>query len=403
MRILFLTIAKIKSLEERGIYADLLRKFRNEGHEIFSVSPVERRDRKPTHLIKEKGVNLLQVRTFNLQKTNVIEKGIGTLVIEYQYLRAIKNQFPSKKFDLILYSTPPITFSKVIRYIKKRDQAYSYLLLKDIFPQNAVDMHLMKDGGILHKLFIKKERILYEMSDTIGCMSLANRNYLLAHHSNLTPGKVEVNPNSIEPLDHEVLASDKLAIRKKYGLPVQAKTFVYGGNLGVPQGIDFLLETIDKCINKDVFFLIVGTGTEYNKVRQWFVEKEPKNALLIAWLPKEDYDYLLNTCDVGMIFLNPNFTIPNFPCRLLPYLEYKIPVLAATDKVSDIGQVIERYGCGKWVHSGDINGMLSTIDAMIEDPQHFQVMKQKTRKLLEEEFTVEVSYKLIMEKVDIIV
>jgi hypothetical protein len=63
---------------------------------------------------------------------------------------------------------------------------------------------------------------------------------------------------------------------------------------------------------------------------------------LIAGLPKNDYDKLLAACDVGLIFLNKNFTIPNYPSRLLSYLEMKIPVIAATDPNSDIGLDIER-------------------------------------------------------------
>ena len=102
MNILFLTIYKIEKLEERGIYTDLIRKFRDEGHEVFVVNPSERREKKPTHLLKEERAAILRVRTFNLQKTNVIEKGIGTLAIEYQYLHAIKNYFSGIKFDLIL-------------------------------------------------------------------------------------------------------------------------------------------------------------------------------------------------------------------------------------------------------------------------------------------------------------
>src|SRR5665647_904327 len=140
MKVLFLTILKINSLDERGIYTDLLRRFRDEGHDVFIVSPAERRYKISTNLKKEKGVTLLQVKTLKLQKTNVIEKGIGTLFMEYQFLWAVKKNFSNEKFDLILYSTPPITFSKVISYIKKRDKACSYLLLKDIFPQNAIDM-----------------------------------------------------------------------------------------------------------------------------------------------------------------------------------------------------------------------------------------------------------------------
>lgn len=399
MKVLFLTIIKINSLDERGIYTDLLRKFRDEGHDVFIVNPAERRYKTPTNLKKEKGVTLLQVKSFNLQKTNVIEKGIGTLALEYQFLWAVKKQFSNEKFDLILYSTPPITFSKVICFIKKRDQAYSYLLLKDIFPQNAIDMQLMKKGGMLHQMFSRKERKLYEESDTIGCMSETNRNYLLEHYDFLTPEKIEVNPNSIAPLETMQSIEGKVAIREKYGLPKHDKIFVYGGNLGLPQGVDFLLQTIENCSIPEVFFLIAGSGREYNRIAQWFERNKPVNAKLLESLPKYEYDLLVEACDVGMIFLNPNFTIPNFPSRLLSYLECSMPVLAATDKNTDIGKVIEKAGCGLWVQSGDIKGMLQAINKLIENEDDFLLMKQNARALLENEYTVDISYYLIESKV----
>ncbi len=361
MNILFLTLVKIKTLEERGIYTDLLRKFRDEGHKVFVVSPTERRDNKPTQLFQELGANILNVRTFNLQKTNLIEKGLGTLAIEYQYLKAAKKYFSSIKFDLILYSTPPITFAKVIDLIKKRDNAYSYLLLKDIFPQNAVDMRMFKKNGLLHKFFLKKERKLYELSDMIGCMSEANKTYILNHNSWINPKKVEVNPNSIEPIESSSTLEDRIGTKKKFGLPLDKMIFVYGGNLGKPQGLDFLLETIESSKNQNVFFLVVGSGTEYNRIEKWFVEKDISNALLMAGLIKEDYDMLLEACDVGMIFLDKHFTIPNFPSRLLSYLEMKMPVIAATDPNTDIGKVIENNNSGCRVLSGDILSMQIAI------------------------------------------
>ncbi len=399
MKILFLTIIKIDSIDERGIYTDLLRKFRDEGHEVFIVSPAERRYNAPNNLKNEKGVTILQVRSLNLQKTNIIEKGIGTLALEYQFLWAVKKKFPKEKFDLILYSTPPITFTKVISFIKKRDKAYAYLLLKDIFPQNAVDMHLMKKGGMLHRMFFNKEKKLYEESDMIGCMSEANRDYLSAHYDFLNPEKIEVNPNSIELLEKMQSIESKVAIRKKYSLPKDDKIFIYGGNLGLPQGISFLLQTIENCSLPNVFFLIVGSGREYKRMAQWFEDKKPINAKLLESLPRIEYDLLVEACDIGMIFLNPNFTIPNFPSRLLSYLECSVPVLAATDNSSDIGKVIEQSGCGLWVQSGDINGMLHAIQKLIENEANFLLMKQNARALLEKNYNVDISYHLIESKV----
>lgn len=396
MNLLFLTLVEINSVEDRGIYQDLLRKFRNEGHHITIVTPVERRKKIATNFSKKDGVSILQVKTFNIQKTNIIEKGIGTLAIEYQYLLAIKKYASDKKFDLVLYSTPPITFAKVIEFVKKRDHAKSYLLLKDIFPQNAVDMKMLKDGSFLHRQFLKKEKKLYQISDTIGCMSQANVDFVLKHNPEIDKSKVEINPNTIEPVIYNYSDEQKKFIREKYQIPTDKKVFVYGGNLGKPQGLDFLLETIYATKFEDVFFLIVGDGTEFPRIQTWFNENLPTNAKLLQRLPKEDYDQLLAGCDVGLIFLDKNFLIPNFPSRLLSYLEMKMPVIAATDTNTDIGDIIEKANCGYKVIAGKQEKMQMKLGLMLE--KDLKEMGNNAEKLLLNNYTVDRSYHLIIEK-----
>lgn len=396
MNILFLTLVEITSVEDRGIYQDLLRKFRNEGHKLTIVSPVERRRRVSTNFIQKEGVSILQVKTFNIQKTNLIEKGLGTLAIEYQYLSAIKKYTSDKKFDLVLYSTPPITFAKVIEFVKKRDNAKTYLLLKDIFPQNAVDMKMLKKDGFIHQKFVKKEKKLYQISDSIGCMSAANVEFILKHNPEINKNKVEVNPNTIDPIFFNYSEDDKNAIRKKYLIPRDKKVLVYGGNLGKPQGLDFLLETIEQTKFGNAFFLIVGDGTEFLRVQEWFNSKNPINAKLIQKLPKEDYDQLLAACDVGLIFLDKNFTIPNFPSRLLSYLEMKMPVIAATDPNTDVGDIIEKAKCGYKVISGNQEQMQQKILKILNSD--LKMLGDNAEELLEKEYKVDRSYHLIIDK-----
>lgn len=399
MKVLFLTMVKISSFDERGIYTDLLRKFHSEGHEVNVVCPIERRENKNTFILKEDKGKILNVKTFNLQKTNIIEKGLGLLAIEYQFLLAIKRYYSNVKFDLILYSTPPITFSKVINYIKKKDRAYSYLLLKDIFPQNAVDMKMITKGGILHKIFLRKEKKLYNLSDAIGCMSPANVDFILTHNPEIERSKVEVNPNSIEPITFNYSEEKKTVIRHKYGVPIDKKVLVYGGNLGKPQGLDFLLQTIEKSSHKNAFFLIIGDGTEYNKMESWFIKHKPINAKLINRLPKDDYDTLLASCDIGLIYLHLDFSIPNFPSRLLSYLEMKMPVIAATDSNTDIGDIIETSNCGFKVLSGDTNKMNQVIAELI-DNNKLEIMGNHSLSLLQSKYIVDYSYQLIINRIN---
>lgn len=259
---------------------------------------------------------------------------------------------------------------------------------------------MFKENGILHKLFLKKERRLYQLSDAIGCMSEANKEYILKHNLNIDSAKIEVNPNSIIPLEKVQSLEEKLIIKKKYQLPLTKKIFVYGGNLGKPQGIDFLLETIKFTTNPDIFFLIVGSGTEFSRIKEWFDVLKPSNALLLAGLPKSDYDKLLNACDVGLIFLHKDFTIPNFPARFLSYLEMKMPVLAATDCNSDIGQIIEENQCGKWVEAGDISKMVQTVNSFMEDEALFNQMRENAWILLQRSYKVDKSYELIINRVE---
>lgn len=360
MNVLFLTIGRINSLSDRTIYSDLLKAFVNKGHSVYAVTPNERKYKKKTELFSEGGFKLLKVKTLNLQKCGVIEKGIATVLIESQYKKAIKRFFGNVKFDLVIYSTPPITLANVIRFVKKRDGASSYLMLKDIFPQNAVDIGMMSPRGLkgfLYRYFKCKEKELYKLSDRIGCMSQANVDYVVKHNPYLSPERVELCPNSIEVRDLRLDVQHRVEMRRKYGIPVDKTVFVYGGNLGKPQGIPFITECLQKeKDNTNVFFLIVGDGTEYGKLEAFINNNALQNVRIIKSLPKEEYDAMTASCDVGLIFLDHRFTIPNFPSRLLSYMQAGIPVFACTDANTDIGRVITDGGFGWWCESNSAAG-----------------------------------------------
>lgn len=396
MNILFLSIGRLNSINDKGLYTDLLRQFRDNGHNVYVVSPRERRLNLLTEYIEENGVNFLKVKIGNIKKTNIIEKGISTIRIESLFLKAIKKYLSDIKFELVIYTTPPITFEKVIRYIKNRDNAKSYLLLKDIFPQNAIDLNMFSKSSPIYWYFRNKEKNLYKNSDFIGCMSKANVDYVLKHNSNIDPETVEVCPNSIEPMNIQVLENDRVQIRKKYDILKDKTVFIYGGNLGKPQGIDFLIDCIRANEeNERSYFLIVGSGTEFRKLENYFNEENPKNAKLLSQLPKNDYEVLANSCDVGLIFLDKRFTIPNFPSRLLSYMQASMPVLAATDINTDIGEVIENGNFGYWCESGNLEGFNQLVNKLCDRELRVGLGKN-ARNYLENHYTTKRSYEIIM-------
>lgn len=404
MKVIFLTMAPISDISVRELYPDLLRMFVAKGHQVYIVSPRERRLGVETSVETDGAVTYLGVRTLNLQKTSMIEKGIGQVLVERQFKTAIRKFCGDLKFDLILYATPPITLQGVVKFLKKKNpQAQSYLMLKDIFPQNAVDLGMMTTTGVkgfLYRYYRKKEIELYAVSDYIGCMSPANVQFVLEHNPEIDASRVEVAPNSVEL--EEIMMEDgqekskRYYIRKKYDLPTDRPVFIYGGNLGKPQGVDYLIKCLDSVRDRnDCFFVVVGNGTEYKKVEDWYKGiKGYKNVKLLMRLDRSDYDMLVRSSDVGLIFLDHRFTIPNYPSRLLNYQECKLPIICATDANTDIGKIAEENGYGYWCESVNPEDFTALVDKMLASDR--KAMGEKGYEFLKNNYLVEHTYNAIM-------
>lgn len=396
-----MSLGTFYNLNESSVHIDILMRFAQD-HNVWLVCKNEDQD---TKLSEESGIHVLRVHTGALKGTGLVRKGINTVLVEPQFRNAIKKHLRDIEFDLILYTTPPITFAKAVKYLKMRDNSTTYLMLKDIFPQNAVDIGIMQTNGMKGKLyhyFRKKEKLLYELSDYIGCMSPANARYLLEHNPEIPHDTVEVCPNITIIEDKSVDQDTKRRIREKYEIPNDKRVFVYGGNLGKPQGIPFLIKCLKQSKEiKDAYFLIIGQGTEYHTIETFLTQDNPANIRLMKSLPKNDYETLVAACDIGMIFLDHRFTIPNFPSRLLSYMKAKVPVLAVTDPNTDIGEVIVEGGFGWWCESNDINAFLSRVQSILSlSDTDLLEMKENEFSYLVDHYNPDIAYQSIISKME---
>lgn len=398
MNILFLCLS-FSTKNNKNFYEDLLREFQDNGHKVYVACANEKRNTEKNGIEDLDGITVLRIRTGNITGTrNLIEKGLSTISIDRLFQRAVIKNYGNIKFDLILYPTPPITLANTVAKMKKRTGAETYLLLKDIFPQNAVDLGMLRKTGLkglLYKYFRHKEKFFYAISDYIGCMSPANVHYLLEHNTELDSKKVEVCPNCEKPLHIERNRQIIIDIRSKYGIPLDKTLFVYGGNLGKPQGIDFFLKCLEACRNiEEAYILIVGGGAEASNIEATIQNKHIGNARLINTLPKDEYELLVNTCDVGLVFLDYRFTIPNFPSRILSYMQMSKPVIVATDPNTDMGEIVEQNGFGWKCMSNDVTAFVSIVKkAVIED---LETKGKCGRDFFEGNYTVSNGYEIII-------
>lgn len=400
MNILFLTIGAAKDISQSGVYTDLLRYFDKKGHNVYVVCASEKRENKKTWLENAKKINILHVRTGNITKTRFIEKGISTLFITGQYNSAIKKYWGELDFDIILYSTPPITLAGVVKHLKKNSSAFCYLMLKDIFPDGAVDLGTLSNKGIrgyITKYFRNVEKRLYDISDYIGCMSEKNIEYLLKHNPKISKDKVGLCPNTIDVLEKETIS--RKCVCDKYGIPNNKLLFVYGGNFGLPQNINFVLQALEAVlVHSDVYFIMCGSGMDFYKVEE-YAKTHSEQVTIIQALPFCEYRKLLSVCDVGLLFLDYRFKVPNFPSRLVDYMNCELPVLAATDINTDVGEKIMEGDFGWWCESNKTENFVKKIEEILEkkaDEAYLINKGKNAKKYLEKHYRTEVAFDSII-------
>ncbi|MBR6486108.1 MAG: glycosyltransferase family 4 protein [Lachnospiraceae bacterium] len=396
MNILYLTLKK-PDLKEAGIYPDLINALTAAGHKVtiaFADSP---QNTPKTVLDTECGVRILKVSAGDVFGVGFIKKGINTLKLEPRLKSAIKDHLRGESFDMVLYATPPVTFANVVRYCKKTYGCRAFLMLKDIFPQNAVDIGLFGKGGLIHKYFRHKEKELYALSDVIGCMSDGNIRYLKENDPEIPKEKIILFPNTIKPpVFNGNDTGDDVSNEGPDEGDKKKLRLIFGGNLGRPQAVGFLMDVIryDRSpIYNDVEFLFVGNGSEAGLVKK--VCDECDNAEFYDFMKPDEYDRLMSGCDVGIVSLDVRFTIPNYPSRMLSYMALGKPMIACTDPNTDVKELLTKEACcGLWCRSDDVEGFWKCIGELMDENKR-RTLGLSGRKYLEENFNVTRSVEII--------
>lgn len=400
--ILFLT--SVYDFADKGnLNVDLIDVFAAKGHKVTVMTPKERKyhpvEKKETH----GNITSLQFKCLNFRgEVNVVEKGISTLSLGYQYKMAWKKNFSNEEYDLVIYTTMPITYSPIIQHIKKKCGAYCYLQQKDFFPQSAVDLGMIHKDSLPYKIFRKIEIQLFKDSDKIGVISPKNVEFILNDNPWMSENKVEVCPNGITPtsdLELSRIKDKRIEIREKYGIPHNSVVFLYGGNISRSQGIPFIkriLNHISRSTIKNLYFLIIGNGNEYDTLKKHIDSLNCDQISIMPYMPKSEFDKILGAVDVGMVFLDPSFTIANIPSRTLAHMDMGQPIVAATDGYTDYRQLIEDNGLGLWCLNGDIEKMLDNLKIMTDNAEFRSECGNNARNYLLSKSTAENAYEIIM-------
>jgi len=321
---------------------DLSQEFVRQGHDITVIVP--------THLITTpwaletlEGVQVLRVRAMQTRDTPYVKRTLAELALS-SFVRKGLEQSPLRdtKWDAVVWYSPTIFFGRAAAWLKKKSGCPSYLIIRDIFPEWAVDLGLMTRGGLVHRFFKYFERVQYEAADMIGVQSPAGLPYFSEWKTR--PGRrLEVLQNWLAPAKN-VGCSISIADSPLAG----RRIFIYAGNMGTAQGMDMVLGLAEQMKSRaDIGFLLVGRGSDVARLKTLAVEKGLSNVLFNDEIDPKEVPGLLAQCHVGLVMLDPRHKTHNVPGKFLTYMQAGLPVLARINPGNDLIELIDQEGVGR--------------------------------------------------------
>lgn len=398
MNILFIFIAYPEDKDANFLTKDLPDEFSERGENVYVATIRERSLGLDTAETNEHGKRVLRIKTGNMfNKVSKIEKGLVMLTLNKKILKEIKSKWADVKFDLIVGSSPYTSNYKLIGGLKKYYDCPSFLILWDIFPQNAKDLGLIKNKYLFRYLKNIENKSLIEF-DFIGCGSEGNFDYVIKNYPFIDKKKLLLFPLWGQKSDK--VNANKID-REDFGFSKKDFILVFGGNMGIPQNLDNILNLAQSVSDIDnIKFLFIGTGTEAKRINSKAKELNLSNTSFINKLERNKYERVMASCDVGLVSLHPDFTVPNFPSKTIDYLKYGLPILASLDATSlnDFGDFIQNKAkVGLSSHAEDMNKYKSNLIKLYKDQSFYRQLSENCYKSYMNDFNINNNYNLIKE------
>ena len=239
---------------------DLAREIVSQGHDLTVILP-DPTIANPFKVVEIDGVEVLRLRTPVFKENGYIWRTLAELLMPHLMKANLKRSpLSRKRWDGILWYSPSIFFAPLVRHLKRRSRCKAYLIIRDIFPEWALDLGIMRRGPV-YWFFRMIAAGQYRAADVIGVQSPGNLAYFAGRYSGRQRLEVLVNwlaAPTAEPCSIDI-QSTPLAGRH---------IAIYAGNMGIAQGVDAIIamaEAMD--YRQDVGFLLVGRGSEVGRLK----------------------------------------------------------------------------------------------------------------------------------------
>ena len=319
-------------------------------------------------LTDEAGVQVLRVSAPRTKDVPYWRRTLAELILPWALLRGLRRSaLRDDHWDAVVWYSPTICLGPLVKTIKRKHGCRAYLIVRDLFPDWAVDAGVMRKGGLAYRFFKWIEQFQYRQADVIGVQTPSNA--VLVARDAPAGTRIEVLHNWLSPPGETFDEAPSLA-------HLQGRiNVVYAGNMGVAQDMDGFVTLARRMRDRDdVGFVFVGRGSEAARLKD--AAKGQPNLLVLDEIEPSVLPALLARCHVGIVALHPAHGTHNIPGKLLTYLHAGLPVLARVNPNNDLVSLVEDEGVGLVVPGDSVALLHAHALRLADDAQLRAAMRQ---------------------------
>ena len=369
---------------------DLSREFARQCHSLCVLLPAP--DQSELWKLEEfDGAQVLRLKAPRTKDIGYVRRTLAELAMPFAMLRNLrKSPLAKERWDGVVWYSPSIFHGPLVSSLKKSNACKSYLIIRDIFPEWAVDMGLM-GRGLPYRFFDAIARYQYSVADVIGVQTPGNRRYFACW--------LEKSGRRLEVLQNWLAkpSSSRCSIRVDQSMLAGRKVLVYAGNMGIAQGMDILLDLAEKLQGRtDIGFLFVGRGSDAARLKAVAQGKQLDNVVFFDEIDPDEIPDLYAQCDAGIVALDPRHKSHNIPGKFLTYMQSGLPVLANINAGNDLAQLIRDEGVGQVCETNQLDDLLNLTEKLLDEIETDTGLADCCINLFAKEFAVEKTVKQIV-------
>jgi colanic acid biosynthesis glycosyl transferase WcaI len=347
--------------------------------------------RRVPRVMTHRGIRIRRVWGTRFPKLNLAGRVLNELTFTASAFVYLLFRRPRRPI-LVLTNPPFLAVVCAVLRTLRLGPPYVHLIF-DVYPDTAVRLGLLREGGLLARIWDRLNLFVYERAATVVVIGRCMKEVITGKIKRMK-GDLAVNGK----LHHIHVWCDDEAIgaaasaggdwAERFGIRGR---FVVGyfGNMGRFHDLETVLGAAERLRHHpDIVFLFIGEG--YKK--KWAVAcaqgKDLQNCRFSTYVPREELGRLLSLADVGIVSLREGQEGLSVPSKTYGLMAAGVPVLAVVPETSEIARMVREEQCGIRIRPGDEQGLADRIVELSHDPWQLRSLGSNGRRAIREKYNL---------------